>query len=439
MKKLLVLTFAMLFLGVGIAGASAVKMSGEYYVRGVWSDNHNGSNIVDENDSHGIYDHEMSLNINWIMTPYTKVIARLELRDESWAVATNPTEEDRNGQQDDNIAVERLWAQHTFMNHTTIKVGLVQTSSWASDFSNDSTEAYRLMVVQPTKIGTFLAFTEKAQTYDALIMDGAVNTTVTNESGEVDKDNDTYVAALITKVGGVNVLPLIKYVDSEANDLQVIALDLGVNGTVNNIGFEAEVVYVDYNYEGAAATADYEIWGAYANVWAQLNALKVGGYIAHGSYDDTVDKGFTFGDDFANANGSGDSVLANRCMLLGDEVLMYGTYTNGALSNTDGQGDGELGHNDLNAVTLLALYATYAINEKASIAVLAAYADSNVDMVTNKYDGATAWEVNVGVEYKITPLLTYSAAAATAQKEYGDGSIDPDAAVELMHKLAFTF
>ncbi len=433
MKKILVLTFAMFLIGVSIANASTLKMSGEYYVRGQWSDNWNGNNTVNGNDSHGIYDHELNLNVNWIMTPYTKVVARLELRDESWAVSTNPNEEDQNGQTDDNIAVERLWAQHTFMNHTTIKVGLMGTATWGSDFSNDSTEAYRLMLIQPTKIGTVIAFTEKNQTYDYDLtpVPGQVNTVNAEESGEIDKDADTYVVALATKIGGITVLPLLKYIDNEPNNLQVIAFDLGANGTFNNIGFEAEFVYVDYNYENT--TPDYGIWGVYANVWAQLNALKVGGFIAHGSYDDTVDKGFTFGDDFANSCASGDSYLRNRAMLLGDEVLMYG------VSGIDGTHDGELGHNDLNAVTMLALYATYAINEKASVAVFGAYADSNVDLVTNKYDGATAWEVNVAAEYKITPLLTYSIGAATAQKEYGDGSVDPDAAIELSHKLAFTF
>ncbi len=410
MKKLFVLSFAMLLVAT-ITGASTLKMSGEYYVRGTWLKNHNGNAATNLNGSYGIYDHALRLDITWAMTPYTKVFTRMKFRDEYWAVSTNPNEEDRNGEQDDNLAVERLWAQHTFMNHTTIKVGLVQTAAWASGFANDPKEAYRLMVIQPTPIGTFIALTEKDQTYDYDLSPYSTKTVV-SESAAPDIDNDVYVAALITKVGDVNVLPLVRYVDSETDDLQKMAFDLGVNGTINNIGFEAEFIFADYNYESSALTPDYSIWAAYANVWVQLNALKSGAFIAHGPFNNDTNTEVALEDYTAKTE-------------------------NIALENYDGLiADGKLGYYDNNTLTTLAIYVTYAINEKASVALFGAYADFNIDNSYGKYDGAIAWEVNVGVGYKITPLLIYSA-VAIAQKEYGNGSTDP--AIKLMHKLSFNF
>ncbi|MBU2482088.1 MAG: hypothetical protein KJ760_13445, partial [Proteobacteria bacterium] len=230
MKKLLVLILAMLFVGVGIASAaSTLTMSGDYYVKGTWYDNMAGTASQEPKESFGQYDHEMTLNMVFAMTPYTKVAAKLELRDEIWGVSTAQDggyTETRTGlNPQGNIYVEELYGQHTFMNHHTFTAGLVKTSTWASDFDNNKVEAFRLQYGLPTPIGYAIFFTEKNQ----------ASATSTPETLVTDADTDTYWASLITKIGSVNVLPGFAYVDAEgstpgvfASDFSVFKFDLGL-------------------------------------------------------------------------------------------------------------------------------------------------------------------------------------------------------------------
>lgn len=120
---------------------------------------------------------------------------------------------------------------------------------------------------------------------------------------------------------------------------------------------------------------------------AQIDALKVGGLVAYGSYDD-------------------DAYAADS----------------------------------LESCTLVALYADYAVSEKLTLGVYGGYADSNVDDPTSNYDGASMWEVNGHGSYAVTDNLTYSFGAAVGQLEFGSvGTYDPDKAVEVYHELAFSF
>lgn len=425
MKKLLVLILAMLFVGVGIASASStLKMSGDYYVKGTYYDNRAGTAIADPVASYGQYDHEMTLDMVFAMTPYTKVAAKLELRDEIWGVATTEdggwSEGNTGLNPQGNIYVEELYGQHTFMNHHTLIVGLVKTSTWASDFDNNKTEAYRVNYVFKTPLGPAFIYTEKYQTDSPL----------RGETLGIDADSDAYVTALYTKIGSVNVLPLFAYIDAEGSvpglagsalDFTILKFDLGFNGTINNIGFEAELIYTDYSYDTetpgfATVNGDYGMWGAYLNAWTQMDALKIGAFVAYGSYEEDVNKGFSFGSEF---DGGSDSLMPGRAMLLGDEVAFVTA--------------------NISSATMLAIYGTYNITEKASLSLFGAYVDSNVDLTGNMWDGATAYEVNVIGEYKITPLLKYAAGAALAQVEYGSGVTDPKKAIEISHKLSFTF
>lgn len=436
MKKFLVLTFALLLAGVSIASASTLKMSGDYYVKGTWYDNQNGEGIAEPIESYGQYDHEMTLDMTFAMTPYTKVAARLELRDEIWGVSGGATEgaiastvsgtsATANQSNENNIYVEELYGQHTFMNRGTVKVGLMKTSTWSTDFDNGNFEAFRVQyILPPTPLGgTLFVYSEKYQPSYAL---GGKETLGT------DADTDAYVAGWATKIGSVMVLPLFAYIDAEGSDpanggaldFSLLKADLGFSGVINNVGWEAEILYVDYNYDVEIAAmpsvaGDYAIWGAHLHAWTQLDALKLGGYVTYASYDEDVDKGFGFGSEY---DGGSDSLMPGRTMLLNDEVDF-----------------GPAGGTAIDSASLGALYGTYTINEKASVTLFGCYVNSNVENAGTIWDGATAYEVNVIGEYKITPLLKYSAGAAMAQVEYGNGTTDPQEAIEISHKLAFTF
>ncbi len=400
MKKLLALTLAMMFIGVGIASATDFTITGDYYARGQYNDNKEGT--ATNGDSYGVYDHEMVLNTTWQISPYTKVFARFEVRDESWAAGTNATE--TNGADDTNpetnIVNEYLYGQHTFANGLTVRTGLMGTSSWATDFGNDGTEAYRVMFIKNTGMGQVILFTEKPQ--------GG------SETLTADSDIDVYFAGLVTKVNDIVLTPSVVYVNYDPYDRVQYKFDMGAAGTIGNVGFESEVIIQDFDYDTGAGT-DYTVYGAYVNVWTQLNALKLGAAVAYGSYDDDSGNGFEFNDDFECAGA----------MLMGDEALMGG-------------------NDSIEAATLLVLYGSYAVSEKFTMSAYLGYADSNVDDELNvngdaQYDGANIWEVNVQGSYKITDNVTYSAGAATSQTEYDGAFTDPDEAIQIYHKLAFTF
>jgi hypothetical protein len=402
MKKLIALTLAMVFLGTGIASATDFSLSGSYYVRGSYKDNLGGTGT--DVESYTDFDHELSVDATWQIDDTTKVFARFEMRDETWGKGNAnwwAGEGATDTPNDDNIYVEQVYGQHTFGNGGTLAAGLMTGGVWATAFHDKGRDAYRLKWTQPLTFGTLIGV------YEKLAEEG--NSTV----GE-DEDDDAYVLALVTKIGEINVKPLVAYVvkDSEtpAADVEVIQGMLALDGTFGNIGFEAEI---DIDNLDFASGADYTVWGAYLNIWGNLDALKIGVLGAYGSYDDGV--AFDFGDDFE----------AGGALLMGDDILF-------------GSGTGGNSNEDLNAGSLIAIYADYAVSEVLSFGAYLGYATCNFDD-NSKWDGADVYEISADVTYKITDNLTYKVAAGTAQLEYGDSTEDPDRAVEVYHKLSFSF
>lgn len=396
MKKLIALSLAMLFLGAGIASATDFSLTGSYFVRGTYADNKDGTR--QDTNSFGDYDHELSLDANWKIDDDTLVFARFEARDDNWADSSNPTEGSAGGDLanlDDNWIVEQVWGNHTFANGIEVQVGLMSANAWAGDFANEGGEAYRVRATMPTAFGSLIGILQK-----------------NSETGEVDEDNDTYILGLVSKVGGVGVKPLLVYTNNEAMDSDTIIFNLALDGTMGNVGWEAEAIYRDIEVDNGT---DYDLHGIYGNIWTQLNALKVGALAAYGSYDEDAGQGFQFGDDFA----------AGGALLLGDDVFLLNGDTNA---------------NDIQAATLFAVYCSYAVNNKLTLGAYLGYADSNVDEATSIYDGADAWEVSVNGSYKITGNVTYSVAAGIAEVDLGDAAIiEPDEAIEINHKLSFSF
>jgi hypothetical protein len=274
--------------------------------------------------------------------------------------------------------------------------------AWGTAFADKGADVYRIKYVQPTSFATFIPILEKSR-------EGGSATV-----GE-DNDVDKYILGIVTKVADINVKPLFVWVDSNSaatTDTDILVFNLALDGAFGNIGWEAEFAVNDYDLETGT---DYTVWGAYANVWGNLDALKIGALFAYGSYDDDAAKGFDFGDDFE----------AGGALIMGDDIL-FGAAGSGNSNN------------DLTAGTLFAVYADYAVNDKLSLGAYFGYATCNFDD-NSKWDGADVYEISADVTYKITDNLTYKVAAGTAQLEYGDSTEDPDRAVEVYHKLSFSF
>ncbi|NOX35259.1 MAG: hypothetical protein GXP56_16270 [Deltaproteobacteria bacterium] len=416
MKKLIALTFAMLFLGAGIACATDFTLTGSYYVRGSYFDNvqayTTGGTTTTKTDGINVasftnYDHELSVDANWKIDDTTKVFARFEMRDETWMGRSLNANEGTAGsalaQLDDNIIVEQVWGSHTFGSGHTLTVGLMSSGAWATSFQDNGSEAYRIKYVAPTSAGTFIGILQKN------VEAGSITV------GE-DNDNDSYILGIITKFGDINVKPLFVYTKADnrttTSAYDAITVNLALDGTFGNIGFETEAGYNDKDFDTTASTAstDYSTYGAYLNVWMNSGALKVGILGAYGSYDTDANKGHDFGDDFS----------AGGALIMGDDITFNGSGT------------------DLDAGRLVAVYFGYAVSDQLSIGGYAGYAKCGVDN-NGIWDGAKVSEISFNASYAITANLTYKVAAGTAQLTWGNNTPDPDRAVELYHKLSFSF
>lgn len=419
MKRLIVLIAAMLLVTVSVAGASDFSITGEFFVQGTYYENETGTLTTGKDWQE--YEMEMELNAVWKMSPVTKVILQLELADDSWGRSTGTNEWNTSTQNDDNIVVEKIYGQHTFTStNTTLRVGLMPANQFATSFSDAGGEAYRIMAIQKVSFGTLFGFVEKMP----IIVDGTGAIAVPAETGNTttgeDADVDNYVVAGIIPAGSVTIFPLLKYVTHNATDRKIWVGVLGAKGAVGKFGYEGEVVYQNHEYGDQQGTrADFEIWGAYGNAWVQLNKLKVGGLIAYGSYDDDSGNKFAFGDNF-DAGGA---------LILGNDDFNFNTSS---LINS--------ANNDLEAATLYALYADYAVNEKLTVGAYLGFVDSNVDNPSSNMDGADAWEISADATYKITNNLTYEIAAGIAELTYGNNAVaQPEDSILLMHKLSFAF
>jgi hypothetical protein len=422
MKKLIALMFAMLFLGAGIAGASDLSMTGSYFVRGQYYDNVEYNAAFPNNDrSYGYYDHELSVDTRWKMDDTTFVTARFEMRDATWG--KNPVFEESAtvAQLDDNIIVEHVWGQTTFANGIVLRVGLMPAGAWGTDFANTMGEAYRIFATVPTQIGAVIAILERGA--------GNVNEFGSPAVGE-DEDDDIYHLAMVTKIGDINVKPIVSYIDAAsetAAEWSAIVAQLSLDGKLGALGFEADFVYRDYDRSGALV--DFDVWGAYGNVWYQMQALKVGGFLSYGSWDEDAQASFDTGDDYYPGN----------LLIIGDDFL-----GDGVPGSLGADGVGQTGDWGMGAGTLFGIYGSYAVTDKLSLSAVAAYAWIDRDNPTpgstwEKWDDAEIFEISAGFVYKITPSLTYDGGVGMAEVDFGNGTPDPDTIFEAFHRLSFAF
>lgn len=292
MKKLL-LTVLVVLLAAGSAWAVDLQIKGDYYARGSYISN--DAEVTADAPAYGYYDHDFNLYNTFVVDETTKLTMRLAIEDSNWPVPTidNTTEDD------DNIDVERLWLTHQFSTGTKLDVGKMSGGGWATSFYDDVGARYRIKATQFFPWGLLVGVIEKDGEQ------GAANPTVKDAEND---DFDAYAFGAVIKAGPVNIKPIWFHVqygdvvapsDQEDGDLIRNLLQLGVDGSFGMIGFEMEVNNDDYDYDNARLAAkDYTLNSFYLNVWANLDAFKVGGIFAYGGTDDDALKAADFDDDF---------------------------------------------------------------------------------------------------------------------------------------------
>ena len=424
MKKLLIITLAVLF-AAGAAYAVEYDYSGMINTRGSYIDNWSGEFDKDEAGDYMYYDMEFDSTLVIRPTDKSSIHLNWEIHDESWldtAGDSNSYGSDTDADDqidslqgaDDNIVFKRAFGSVKFDMGGTLDFGLMTGGAWATAFGDNANGEYRLKWRQDTAMGPVFVILQK---------NAELGESATKDYDAEKDDQDVYYLAMVTKVGDISIKPLLGYgligqlEADEEEDVTLIAALLGVDGSFGAIGFEAEFIYKDYSYDldKAAAAEDYSIWGAYANVWTTMDAVKVGGMVAYGSYDKDggtaagYGKGFGFGEDF----GPGYWVM-------------------------DWEHFGSGGKYEYYAATLLAVYADFAVNDDLSLYGCLEYMMSNEE--DTYYEDATGTIVNFGLGYSLADNVQYSIGAAYGQFDSDDTDVwDPEPFTRIYHKIQVNF
>jgi len=417
MKKFL-LAFLCVLLTAGFAFAVDVDMKGMYYARGSYIDNDSGLSSNDTAD-YFYFDHELDITTRLLVTDKTRVIVNFEIHDENWIQGNHDGWPHQDGADlDDNIEFKRVFSSHTFDAYgTVLDLGLMTGGAWATSFGDTANGRYRVKIQQPTELGPIFAIYEKNAEL------GATNANL--KDSEKD-DGNAYYLAMVTKLGPVNLMPLLGYVDASnavldqgSDGIQQALFLLGANGTFGDIGFEAEFDYFDVSTDVVGAD-DYNKWGLYGNVWMNIGAGKVGLLAAYGSWDNDGGAGYGFGEDFT------PTVFGADWTQIGGSPTWSEWY----------------------AVAMGQIYGSLALSEELSIWGKGLYwestADENADGTDNFWKDSDGYEINAGLDWKLTDQVTYSIASGFGKISLdGDGKTanggSPDSYARVYHKFQIDF
>lgn len=413
MKKIIIMTLAMLMVA-GSAFAVESSLTGRFIFEGSYYDNFEFAT----DDQYSFADYDMDWRVNWTLkiSPATKVITRVSMHDETVGLNTGDTgawSGEATAELDDNVAIERAFISQAFSPKIVLDLGLMAGGVWSTKFNDNGDDFYRVKLTTVGYLGSdfIVGVLEKNKE------NGSNVPPIVDVDQEKD-DWDKYVIVAQYTVAGIKLHPLVGYVvkgstfvDGESDDTTVWALQLGAMGSTDMIGWEAEIDYNMYSFgdsvEALLGEDSGTTWGAYANVWGNLDMAKVGLWVAYGSYDKDANLSFDFGDDFDSS------------MIIGDDLE-----------------GGDLNGGDLEAATAFALYADITPMEKLTITPLFMYAMSNVDD-----DDSTAYEFDLWGSYQLTDEVKYTVGFGYASVDIDVNGVttDTDPAMKLYHELRLDF
>jgi hypothetical protein len=464
MKKLVIIMLV-LFFTVGLAYAEVTfEIKGTYDVRGTYMDNADGVNgsgynyvyyphptpnpfngsdlgglpiaamttaTVNEEapEPYSFYDQELDLDIKMSVTDKTFIFINLEARDQDWLQGnTDDAVVVAGADQDDTLEIKRLFGSHTFGKSTRFDFGLMTGSAWGTSFGDNADGKWRLVLRQPTSVGLFAFVVEKNQEV------GSVSSTA-DYTAEKD-DSDAYYIGYVTKLGPVYVKPLVGLVyngeltggdpdnpyaidgGNEHADQTVKVLLLSADGQIGMFGFEGEFDYQSVTFDVDDPNLTFEdtnIYGVYFKGWADLDAFKVGGLFAYGSYDDEGGlngggQGFGFGFDFTPTIFGADQATV-----------------------------GSSSKSEYYAVTLYQLFAEYAMNDSMSFS--ASYTMWSSNEKDSDWEDATGTEFDAGFNYKISDAVSYTIALGTGTWDFDSSSLykDADSFTRAYHMITIEF
>jgi len=402
----------------GSAYAVDMETTGSYYVRGSYISNDTGLGKDDVAD-YTYYDSELDMTVTFKVSDYTKIVSNLEVRDMEWIKSqqddrkiNDPDPETPNTDEfRDNIDVARLYSSHAFSTGTIVDLGLMDGKAWAFSFGDTVDGYWRLKVLQKMDFGYLGAVFEKNKE------EGFSNPTT--EDKEKD-DGDSYYFFGIFPAGTHKIMPLLIYANrsdkvptGDEDGVKIMGIDLGIGGAFgSSLFYETEFAYLNYNMDFTGGE-DYAIMGAYVNVWTMMGSTKVGGQVAYGSWDEDAQDGYGFGEDYTPTLFGADWQPIGT-----QDTLLFSEYS---------------------AVTLINLYAEFALSEALTLKGNGTYWMSNETETV--WEDANGYEIDLGGDYKITDNVTYGVMAAYGQitQDEDKGGVEADPFIRMYHKFTINF
>jgi hypothetical protein len=445
MKKIFIALFSVLMVA-GFAYAAEEEagtmfdFSGMINTAGVYVKNDSG--VQEDAYDYGFYEQEFDADLKITPSDKSLVFLNMEIHDESWLV-TPYGSDDKTG--DDNIMFKRAYGKYTFDNGMSTTFGLMTGGAFGTAFADSGDGRYRWRVDGVAGFGAWGVILEKNLERGDLGSD--------DNDYEKD-DSEANYGYWVGKFGDVTPMVLVGYqtvgdvqadIDNDPDtptnnfpygqeeedaDIKVMLIQVAVTGSAGAIGYEAEFDYVDYKAQWDDSD-DWSLWGAYGNVWMTMDAIKVGGYVAYGSYDEDTGNGFDMGADFYFGEGIGESQAFGG-------VSSYPAVAppdNYAIPNNAG---------GFKAVTLLGAYADYSINDAMSLYGNFSYWMSNEedykDVGDSPWKDSTGYELTGRFAYQLADNVSYTVGAAYgAFKTDSSDYEDPDPYMRAFHRIQVNF
>lgn len=417
MKRFLLVV--MLFASAASLYAAELKVSGDMNVRGVMD----GFDTDTKDYSYNFFDYDLTIDMAFVANENATVFTKLALdKTVSGTGYVDFAEEDYIAAEKNTtyLSLERAYLNYKFAPFAQLNTGLMDGGQWATAFGDKEVNVMRVQLIGALSEDMIFILTyQKDNEVGKLALD--------TDNNEKD-DQTTYYAAAKLKFGGIEVLPLLTYVQKGMNyndelilhplinagdtfDVTVFAFTLGLNGDFGMVGFEFEGCYKYTMWDDIMARDDAAAYGAYLNVFAKLGIAKVGAAVAYASLtDDNGFTGYEMGDDF-------DFTMVADDLVLGETYDPAAGYVYGGLVG----------------MTAFKLYGEATVIEKLTLGGCFAYGMSSDDDVQD----ASFWEVDLKAAWAFDANTTYSVAFGYA--DISGDSTDEGATYRLYHKFDVKF
>ncbi len=439
MKKILS-TVAALGLVAGMATAAQAlefKVSGHYFVEGVYQSSGEGAGVSLVEDTTG---EERSNDAFWrqefIIRPVMQVNDKIVVKSKIY-LANGPVDnagtdgtwgtEDTNGIDGNNINVH-----HLFMEYMSpigkVRVGRTSSGLWQGDFLSSDKNNNRLMYFpnfMPENWGSCV-FLQKSAEGDS-----------TDPNDSSNGDSDVYEVSAWYKTKDLVVAMGYDFFEDSSNinfnkDRHLLKGYYNQNFGAMYTEMEFQYVVGEQTYSNSALDVDIENFAIMADVGMTMDKLDIGmlAFYATGDSDGATNlENDAALSNSAEANGLGEQFQPYVILTGATTGMLTGDYN---AANADMVADG---------VVSLGMHADFAATDKLSLHTAIGFAQAeDTESIQDKDYG---WEIDLGVSYKLMDNLTYAVDFGYLMTgdyfEEGTTTIDTNDVYVLNHRLTMEF